>query len=401
MRKEDAAASPWDGLGSRAAGASAGAENHHAAAGAAVDVENPAVDAEDSQKERKERKDRKDRKDQKDQKEASSLRTMLQRGARFGGHLNPNISATHAVLFLRVAALLPMPSFILWLLFVRPATRTSAAVDTIKIPVQVSACFTLYCSRFVYYISKRQKPAPLPNKWEAAETLVVVLGSCAATALIHATSADGSSIDWGSTLRDMVVVILYQGLIILPLHLFIKQVMNAQKQAITGYAFSLFAKGALALFINITMSMYVAGAMVPGWQSSSDPLSNEMGAFQPAVLSTGYTCASESAFLNYTRRFPAVFEEIGTGDGACTVGSGGLGDGQWCGFPTWEEACWRLGTVPALVAIKLDTANICIFVWLSVLLDAVFVGRGIIKRNRRGALDASSVRFLSRPRVIF
>ena len=316
-------------------------------------------------------------------------------------------SGTNRTMFgIRILTVFPMVIFVIIMILVAPSTKTSLAIETIKTPLQLTSFALLFFSRLLVYIHKNQVPEFRWNCLEIAEGIFPLGGALIVAALLSVPLGDDPrSWPWANWL----VLLFYEGLLFLIFHPLIKQIMLAQKSATSGYALELGQKFLIATVLNLFLSVYGISILGTNGYTSSLPISKHANNLRPIILSSNYNCSDKQSFLSYLNQFP-IFRDnsdaVGSEyieRGGCPYSSGGINttSNQWCGFSTWEESCYRLGIIPAMFAVKWDTVYISCFIWSLVFCDMILFGRGTIKLNRNRAFDNASIKFLTRPRMLY
>ena len=252
-------------------------------------------------------------------------------------------------------------------------------------------------SRFVSYVNKNQKPKICSNNLDIVETVFLIVGLTVVD-LLDGSNAEGTLNLFSFLTSNYVGTVICYSLLLLPLlNLFIKQIMLAQGRAITEYVSSFVKKVAITVGMNLVLLFYTFSSLSPNQYSNNLPMSYHATKVEPIVLSKHYTCENKTGFVNYVSQFPEFQNSSICAQGSILDST----NDQWCGFDSWEEACWNFGTVPAMTAIKFDTMVIVFVGWTSILVDGVFIGRGIIKRKNGGGIDEGSFALLRRPRIVF
>lgn len=291
-------------------------------------------------------------------------------------------------------------------MLVSPTGRASHAANTIKIPVFLFAISCIYYSRYISYVNRKHVPTTSwPNAFETFEMSVVIICEILSIFMMNA-NVDGTIqfkyaelwiTSFGYSFLNIVVFT--------PLNMFIKQIMLAQKKATSGYTATIGYRIAFASGVTILVILYALNVLAPNSYSNNLAMSNKIkirvSSGKPVVLSSDYTCSNVTKFVEYVHQFPELFSNGSLS--MCPLTSGGidLENDKWCGFSSWEEACWNIGIIPSMLAVTNDVNLIVAGFWVLVLFHVMFVGRGIIKRNQSGGLDESSLSFLARPRILF
>lgn len=219
-------------------------------------------------------------------------------GAGTGGRFCGTDGTTFII---RIMTLLPMPIFVYCMSLASLQTQTSLAVDTIKSPIQMCSLGLVFFSRFLSYVSKKQMPTMRPAGFEWVEILVVVGGAYIVATFLAVPIASVTNLPWLAWITLSFIEIP----VFVPLHMLIKQVMLAQKAAVTGYAVKIGMKVVMSTIMCCVVILYCINVLTP----SSNPNSKEMAMsinvfdFQPIVASMSYTCANKESFANYTSQF--------------------------------------------------------------------------------------------------
>ena len=294
-----------------------------------------------------------------------------------------------ATLFVRVIfMIIGPPLFFLSCFFVSENTRTAIVTDAIRNPISVIGLGLLWISRFVVAANTSRIP-----HWGGFELFEAVFYMTAMAAAVNVVSPPKPNQGVSSyVLVSMALGIVATTIIIAPIHVSIKQVMQAQKQAFTMWVMKLVTLQLSFSLICLFLILY--GVSVLTNQSSN--LQVEAIAFVPLVLSGNYSCATQEHFVDFLSQSPISSPGVG-----CPKTSAGITMNSSCGFDTWEEACYRIGTIPVLDAVGYELQEIIFIlgmvpIGLFLLLD----GRGIIKPNSLGGLDSTAIEFVTRPRIM-
>ena len=137
-------------------------------------------------------------------------------------------------------------------------------------------------------------------------------------------------------------------------------------------------------------------------QHETQLVAKHSDAFVPLVYSGNYSCQSQAHFVDFM-----ILSDVSKDGHGCPIGSGGITYTSNCGFGSWQEACWIIGTTPATNSIQYAILALSLTAQFVVMGGyLLFVGRGIIKQNRLnpdgsgGGLHKSTIKFVSRPRII-
>ena len=180
-------------------------------------------------------------------------------------------------------------------------TQTSLAADTIKSPVMICSTGLLMFSRFLTYINKKQMPTICPAGFEWFEIIVVIGGAFIIATFLAFPITRVANLPWAAWIIFSVAGIPP----FFALHMLIKQIMLAQKAAVTGYAAKLGAKIVMSTIINLVVILYCVNVLTPNLNSKDTmAMSTNAFVFQPIVTSLNYTCADKELFANYTSQFP-------------------------------------------------------------------------------------------------
>ena len=259
---------------------------------------------------------------------------------------------TYFATFLRLVALMPLPLFILILTQVVEDMTSSYAIFTIKYPIAASALGIIYFSRSFSYVTKKQNPGNglclncccspcINNSFEIFEIIVISVGTTALNTLNNGTNSKSF---WEFFMSFLIFfVMLFMSL---PLNLLIKQIRVAQKASITGYFASLAIKFFIATCVNMILIFYSGLILSHSEQIYGDGDGEEI---MKNTSSYNYTLAIHSAV-----------------------------------HP----------------AINFDVLVISGLTCLWVFLDAMFVGRGMIRKNQNGSLDEQTLQLFAKKHMI-
>jgi hypothetical protein len=178
-----------------------------------------------------------------------------------------------------------------------------------------------------------------------------------------------------------------------PLHLVIKQVIMAQKNMLTMFIMNMVKLQMFTVLGVLFLCAYESSVLT----TDTSNLMVQAVHFVPIVLYGNYSCASQKDFVNSIGHSPYAREGYG-----CPEDSGGISmTGGNCGFQTWEQACWRIGTVPAMNSVQYTVQMLSFALQVIPLgLSLLLYGRGIIKVNRFGGLDRTVMAFITKPRIL-
>ena len=323
---------------------------------------------------------------------ASDRRSSLRRRRFFNNYDEGACCGTSWVtFFFRIILLLPAPLFVASMLLVSKNKQQSLAADAIRVPIQFMSVTLIIYSRTIVYISKSRLPSLKWNCFEIFEGLILLAGAMVVTTLLFGQE-NPTSLITSYIMSTAVYACMY-----IAFHPIIKQVMVAQKRKLTGFAAEIggnIAAGCAIISVIVGYCMNVLTSSV----SATETLATGTYMFADISLNPKYTCVNKTSFVAFITSFPESAEGKG-----CPRGSGGINptNNSWCGFQSWEEACWRIGILPAYFTVGQDAMIIAVIICYSILLKTLLHGRGLIKSTPSGGLDKSTIAFLTRPRVVF
>lgn len=247
--------------------------------------------------------------------------------------------------FLRLVALAPLPLFALLLTQVSQDTRRGYAIDTIKYPIVASAIGIVYFSRSFSYVTKKQNPGNglclnclcSPCFDNAFEILEIIVITVG-TCVVNILSSDSIPV---ISFPGMVLPVFITFFMSLPINLLIKQIRLAQKASITGYFASLASKFFVSACLNMVLIFYSGIILSRSQHIHRNMIKN--------TSSYNYTSVIHSAV------YPAM---------------------------------------------DFDVLVISGLLSLWVFLDAMFVGRGMIRKNQKGGIDQKTLALFAKKHMI-
>ena len=136
------------------------------------------------------------------------------------------------------------------------------------------------------------------------------------------------------------------------------------------------------------------------------------------LLGLGLTCYAVSALEALPIEVPSVytFNEIGMDANfscadeealeAALASKNASGNvcggvpGRWCGYKTWQDACWAVALTPAALGVQYDS-YITVMAFLSTLIVGWFIfGRGVVRFTSSGKYEISSLKFMATPQML-
>jgi hypothetical protein len=278
----------------------------------------------------------------------------------------------------RVFLISPSIFFLAFLLLLPPHLRSSATNNTILWVVTGLSIGCWVTSRYLQGVWK--KPVPHWNTVVAFEFGIVLCCVVANSVLITSTTIHNLN---SITLRSLGLFslgmpggVLFFGFIA---HYGLEQVMNAQKEAFSGFVFSTVVKHVIIWFSFMsTMVIYTENTM----GNTFIDLDN-MEIFVKTAMNGKFSCQNVSLF-----HLPQRHELT------CPPKS------VWCGYDTPESACWAIGMAPVVQSFHYDIITILFITGFYTIAHTVLIGRGVIKMTPDGGLDNATKLFLKRPLMI-
>jgi hypothetical protein len=288
------------------------------------------------------------------------------------------IGHSGTTLFLRLVLLLPNIILCIVLCIIPTHQRHSLAIDAIRIAFQLFSWSCLNISRSVAFADQLRPPRAGMADWgpfEMFEVLTVLASSVANTLITYGTDPFPQQVG-----TSFVFFFVFQPI----LHPLITQIMDYKKHRFTTWIASASYKLFLTMSIALFFCVYCYSVLF-----GSAPSNVESTALIPIALSPKYSCKNKTIFLS-------LFANSTISQDGCPRGSGGIGKGKFCGFDTWEQACWGVGLSPAAHAVQYSVVTLSIHVFICLMFSLVFDGRGMIKLNRKGGVHKDTLRLLTK-----
>jgi hypothetical protein len=288
------------------------------------------------------------------------------------------IGHSGSTLFLRLLLLLPNVILCIVLYIIPTHQRHSLAIDAVRTAFQLFSWSCLNISRSVVFADQLRPPRPGMADWglfEMFEVLTVLAFSVANSLIVLGTDPFPTQ----AVATSFVFFFVFQPI----LHPLITQVMDYKKNRFTtwiaGASYKLFLTMSFALFLCVYCYSVLFG---------SAPSNPESTALIPLALSPKYSCKDEATFLS-------LFANNSVSQDGCPRDSGGIGKGKFCGFGTWQQACWGVGLSPVALAVQYSVETLSIHAFICLMFSLVFDGRGMIKLNRKGGVHKDTLRLLT------
>ena len=276
-------------------------------------------------------------------------------------------------LMTRILLASPSPLFLLNLLFTTPSLRTTAANNTAWTIIGLVTLCCWIISRAFSTSYGRQLP-----HFDCSATIefIVICASAIANGIIITSTTFHSFTYRSLGLQTFAFPLLF--LFLGPtVHLGIAQVIATQKEAYSGFQFEYGKKIFGICCLGILMVVYTNNAM----SYIVIDLGNLDAFIQTAKKTPTFSCRNAS--------FTMPQRDL-------LICPGTLQNDQWCGYSSWDHACWVVAMSPVIQSLHYDMFSILLTVCGIFGTSAIFFGRGMIKMTPAGGLDPASLRFIGR-----
>jgi hypothetical protein len=269
----------------------------------------------------------------------------------------------------------PAPIFLLNLLLTSPSLRTTAANNTAWTIVGLVTLCCWIISRALSTSFGRQLPRF--DRLTIVEFVVICASAVANGSIIASTTFNSFTYrSLGLQTFAFPLLFLFLGPTV---HLGISQVIATQKEAYSGFQFEYGKKIFGICCLGILMVVYTNNTM----SYAVVDLGNLDVFVQMATeTSITFSCHNASFFALPPRDL--------------LVCPGTLQDDPWCGYTSWDHACWVVAMSPVIQSLHYDMFSILLTVCGIFGASATFFGRGMIKMTPAGGLDPASIRFIGR-----
>ena len=312
-------------------------------------------------------------------------------------------------LFGRLLLLSPMPILCVLLLYVNQSRRTSLSADVARTLFAVTAWACFVVSRFITFASKDKIPGTtFKENWTTCavlEVFVILLTTAVATVLVYPPEKVIKNWDSPLILVRLLRPYLFPLLVLPILHLLIKQIMLAQRRALSGWLLD-----TASLFFGVIVVVFSLCAYAQSVLMGKAMINSESVNILSLALSSDFTCKDAASFgrlfINNSLALSACPDSDPENLMALirqgvisSVGS--IGSVEWCGFHTWNQACWGIGITPASFAVRDEVVISALHIYMMFMVTRITSGSGVVSRNKKGGLDIESVNFLLKPSTAY
>ena len=316
----------------------------------------------------------------------STLSTTSRRSSRLSRRLSSFRKATRATCIhhiIRCLLALPTPCFLTFVLLLPVAKRTTIGVDFIRSSTQIAQLMLYSISQGIVAWRLGQ-----PESWgitKVAEFLVVYGCALAGGLIVFASRREHGNYNIVSLLNQLF---FYVGVAaILPF--VIKQGMVFQKEAFSGYIYGVIKMGGVACAIIVACIACAGGAF-----SAHDIDFQNLDYFDKLSNAKNFSCRTYEEFVESTGWINSTSMSH-VSELHCKMES------VYCGYETWEDACWTIQLTKVAWALHNDLMQIALQSVGIVAASSYFTGRGLFRMTPQGGVDSDSLVFFSNPPTLW